>query len=235
MSRVADYAGVTVTAVLALGLLAVLVEWRISLRLSFRIAVIALGAAAGPAIYILNHRAPPLSAWAWIALIALLTLVHAAFLIAALSRSGWGQEELADSSDLHPLLREALSYERNLSYPAAVIAYDQYLEECPSDVRAKGRLGEALIKAGNAKRAISVLTLAFTEAEEAKMKIAFGIRLAELILVTQRDPLAARAQLELLRKLYAGTEHEKYVERLSRKMMKAVSEGRYLKKRPRRY
>lgn len=232
--RIVDYGGAGASFVLAVGLAAVILEWRLSLRVWFRTGFLAFGAAAVFALYALNRPAPHIGGWAWVAFVGLLTLAHAVLFVVALARSGWGRDE-APAADLHPLLREALSYEHNLSFPAAVAAYDQYLEECPSDVKAKGRLGEALIKAGNARRAISVYTVAFTEAEEPKIKIAFGIRLAELILVTQRNPLTARAQLEQLRKIYAGTEHEKHVERLSRRMMKAVSEGKYLRTTPKQH
>ena len=234
MSDVTHFLGLPAVAILALGLVALFFEWQIALYLWWRPVILAIGAALGAALYWFARRELNVLAWLYLVVIAALLLAHLIIAAVAIARADWRirRADRLHEKTLHPMLMKALSYERMLSYPAAIVAYDEYLAECPSDVSARGMLGEALIKAGNAKRAIGVLTVAFTEAEDSKMKIAFGIRLAEVILVTERNPLAARAQLEQVRKLFAGTEHEKYVDRLSRRLMKRVAEGKYLKPKP---
>ncbi len=224
--------GLSAIALLGLALAAPAAQWRISLYWWFRPAAVALGLALAAALLHFARLAVDFAAYAYLALIGALCIVHLILLAVTLARSDWRPYFGLSSRGLHPVLRKAIALERILNFPAAIAAYDEYLAECPADLTAKARLAEALIKSGNSRRAVSVLTIAFTEAEEPRQKIAFGIRLAEIILVAERQPLAARAQLEQLKTMFAGTAHERYVAKLSKRLMKRVAEGVYLKPKP---
>jgi len=234
MSVLAHVLGLPALAVLSWALVAIFFQWRPSAAWWFRPLAILIGAASAVALGSCATREFHFVTFVYLVLLGTLLIFHV-----ILAAVGFGRREPATARrpaavDVHPSLKTAAARERILDFAGAVTAYDEYLSESPGDVRVMSRLAEALIKAGSARRAISVLTVAFTEAQEPKMKIAFGIRLAEVVLVVERDPLAARAQLELLKKLYAGTGHEKYVEALSRKLTRHVAEGRYLKPKPRK-
>ncbi len=226
--------GLPAVAVLVWGLLTVTLQWRYSFYWWFRPAVMVFGASCAAGLYALSGKEMNFAIGAYVVLIMGFLIIHIMLALIAIGRIDPAAIRLRQEKWTHPLLRKAAILERSLDFAGAVAAYDEYLEENPADVKIRGRLGEALIKAGNAKRAISVLTIAFTQAEDDKQKIAFGVRLAEVILVTQHDPLTARAQLEQVKKLYAGTEHEEYVAELSERMMKRVADGKYLKAKPQR-
>ena len=232
MSILAHLIGLLGVAVLVLGLLAVIIQWRIAFFWWLRPVVLVLGAASFCGLLYLVKREFIFAAYVYITFIFALAVAHLFAAFATMNRFTWQPPADDPRYEVPPIVRQAMVHERALNYVAAVASYDEYLDAFPDDARVRARLAEALIKAGNAKRAISVLTVAFTQAEDAKAKISLGIRLAELTLVAERNPLAARAQLEQLKLLFAGTEHEKLVEGLSNKLLKRVAEGRYLKPKP---
>jgi len=232
VSTLAHVLGLPALAILAWGLLAIIFGWRPSEHWWFRPGVIVAGAISAGALFYLASREIHFILIAYLMAIATFLITHGILAVAALAMTDWRRTPEERKAQLHPTLKRAIVLERSLDFAGAVAAYDEYLEEAPDDAAARARLAEALIRAGNAKRAISVLTVAFTQAEEPKRKIAIGIRLAEVIFVAERNPLGARSQLEQVKKLFAGTGHEKYVEALSQKLIKRVAEGRYLKTRP---
>jgi len=225
-------AGVAGLVVLGAGLAAVLLDWRRA-NIPVRAGIIAAGAGASGYVLYLSRLEFHVLSYFYLILMGMLLFFHAATFLSVLIGAIAPDENAPKVKVAHPLLRKARAAERSMDFAAAVRAYDEYLEKY-EDPAARGRLGEVLIKAGNSKRALSVLTLAFTEAEEPRLKITLGIRLAEVILVTRRDPVAARTQLEQVREIFAGTEHEAFIEDLAARMIKRVAEGRYLKAKPER-
>jgi len=222
--------GIAGLAVLAAGLAAVLLDWHRAV-IWVRAAVIAIGAAAFVVVLFLSRLEFHVLSYFYLVFMGMLLFFHVVLFISVLLSAVAPDEDAPKVKADHPLLRKARLAERKMDFAAAVRAYDEYLEKY-EDPAARGRMAEVLIKAGNARRALSVLTLAFAEAEKPRLKITLGIRLAEVILVTRRDPVAARTQLEQVRELYRGGEHEAFVEDLAARMMKRVAEGRYLKARP---
>ncbi len=227
-----NYAGLAGLGVLGAGLVAIWLQWRWESTWWFRLSAIAFGAGCGAVVLYLSTLELHILSYFYLILIGMFLVWHIGALFVALARIDWSRAQKRGQEPLHPLLRRAISAERALDFAGAVKAYDEYLEEAGPDAAVLARLGEVLIKAGNTKRALSVLTLAFTEAEEPRLKIAFGVRLAELILVARRDPIAARAQLEQIRMMFAGTEHEEYVDALAAEMTKRVGEGWYQRGKP---
>ena len=234
VTTLAHVLGLPAVALLVWGILTITLEWKYAFYWWFRPGVMLYGAGCAGGLYLLSGKEMHFVIGVYVVLITALLIIHAILALVALGRIDPLAIELKREKGKHPALRRAAAHERSYDFHGAVAAYDEYLAENPGDSAARGRLAEALIKAGNAKRAISVLTIAFTQAEDDKQKIAFGVRLAEVILVTQHDPLAARAQLEQVKILYAGTEHEGYIADLSERMMKRVADGKYLKAKPQR-
>ncbi len=221
--------GILGVAVMAATLAMILLRWEIAARWWFRPAAILFGGACAAGVVFSMREKWDIGAYAYVFLIALLGMWHVILGLLALARY---ERRPPGQTPLPDVLRTALALDRARQYIGAIAAYDEYLETNPADAAARGRLAEALVHSGNAKRAIAVLTVAFAQAQDDRQRIRFGVRLAELILVARRDPLGARAQLEQVRKLYAGTEHERYAEDLSARMMRRVGQGRYLRSDP---
>ena len=202
-----NFFGILGIVVMAAGLAVLMLRWNIA----------GSGGSAPPssssapsalAIVILSIRSKyDLLAYSYVFLITLLALWQ---IIEGLTRIAHVEpydrdrepEKLTDS------LRRARALEHHHNYIGAIQAYDLHLEEDPADVPARIRLAEALLHTGNSKRAIAVLTVAFAQSQDPRERVRVGVRLAEMLLVARRDPLAARAQLEQVRAMYAGTENE---------------------------
>ncbi len=227
---VTDYVGIIGILILAGGLAAVLSGWHRA-NIYVRAGFVVAGGAAFAVVLYLSRREPYILSYLYIVTMGMLLFLHVAILVWVLMNAFFDEGAAVKVKAEHPLLRKARRAARSLDFAGAVRAYDEYLEKY-EDPAARAQLAEVLIKAGNSRRALSVLTLAFTEAEQPRQKITLGVRLAELILVTRRDPTAARAQLEQVRELFKGTEEEDFAEDLAGRMIKRVAEGRYLKGRP---
>jgi hypothetical protein len=228
--NVVGLAGLAVTAA---GLAGIAFSVRWMNHFYARLAVVVAGAAAFAGVLALSRREFHVMSYFYLIFLGMLLFVHLVLLFIVTVRLVVPSEEEKRVVDMPPLLKKARAAERSLDFAEATRAYEEYFERF-EDPRARGRFAELLIKAGNSRRAVSVLTVAFGEAEEPKLKIALGLRLAEVLLAAERDPVAARTQLEQLRTMFEGGEHEAYVEDLAARMMKRVAEGRYLKKKPER-
>lgn len=223
-------AGAAGLVVLGAGLAAVMLDWHRA-GIPVRAGIIAAGAGAFGYVLYLSRLEFHILSYFYLIFMGMLLFFHVVAFLSVLIGAVAGDEKAPLVKAAHPLLQKARRAERSMDFAGAVRAYDQYLEKY-EDPASRGGLAEVLIKAGNSKRALSVLTLAFTEAEDPRLKITLGIRLAEVILVTGRDPVAARTQLEQVREIFAGTEHEAFIEDLAARMIKRVAEGRYLKAKP---
>lgn len=232
MDTLINILGLFGTAVMAASLAMLLLKWEITANWWWRPAALVVGVGCCSTIVAMVWGRFKFVPYGYIVLLVVLIAWHVIEGTVTLARIDWKERREQKEKQMHPLIRRARALERSLGFPEAAKCYEEYLEEMPDDATVRGRLAETLIKAGRSKRAIAVLTVAFAQAQEDRERIAFGIRLAELLLVVKRDPLAARAQLEQLKNLYAETEHADYVESLSSEMTKRVSEGRYLKSGP---
>lgn len=226
-----NLAGLVGLALLAAGLAGIVFSWRWTNYIWVRVGLVVFGAGDLAALVYLLRLEFHVLAYLYMAFVGALEFAHVVALVSVVTKALAAGGAPSGKRALHPLLAKARRAERSLDYVGAIKAYDEYLEKF-EDPEAGARLAEALIKSGNSKRAISVLTVAFTQTEEDKLKIALGIRLAEVILVTERDPVGARTQLEHLRGMFKGGENEAYVEELARRMMQRVGEGKYLKAKP---
>lgn len=222
--------GLTGIAVGVFGLVAIIAAMHIANYIVARLVLIVIKIACILALWRLVTLEQHILGYAYIIVLISLLIVHGGALLLAVAFADWSRGAAPDE-EIDPLIRRGIKAEKSLDWPEAIKAYEEYLEDY-EDAAVRTRLAEALIKVGDSKRAISVLTVAFGEAEKPKRQILIGIRLAELLLVAQRDPVAARTQLEQVKEMFKGTEHEDYVERLSEQMKKNVAEGKYLKRRP---